>query len=462
MGGILLFRPLYYRLVMSTVGLLDQMLDKFSDEDTKQQYLTQRLSRVLINLMVSGLSFVAIAIVIFGALLVYSLIARIGIDELEFTSASVIISMLIGSFLPIVPFLFRKKKSDYNELSVLLHQIVLNHKSLSLFLFKLEKRFFKRRLLESGDQEMGEREFVMVSGLARAGTTALTAALFGSGHFHSLSYANMPFLLSPNLWRLINSSSSSKKEKKERSHGDGVLFGVDSVEALEEYFWKAHLNDEYITDEKLLTHDVKEADYAEYILYQDLISEKRGNNGDTTYLAKNNNLVLRYNALRKINKRFKVILLFRDPVQHAMSLLNQHQRYVQMQEDDEFVKEYMTWLAHHEFGLEHRPFEFSEKVEFTHSPITMNYWIEQWINYYKYVLTLDTQNILFLDYADFLGKPNNTVNLIGEFLNKDFSDLQLIPFSKSPKAPSETIDEELLMQANQIYKELIKLAPVFE
>ena len=47
-------------------------------------------------------------------------------------------------------------------------------------------------------------ENVFISGLARSGTTILLNAIYKSNEFSSLSYADMPFILAPNIWSKIN------------------------------------------------------------------------------------------------------------------------------------------------------------------------------------------------------------------------------------------------------------------
>ena len=54
----------------------------------------------------------------------------------------------------------------------------------------------------------------------------------------------MPFILSPNFSKLLNSKNTSKIE---RLHGDGIIFDDNSPEALDEIFWKT-FNDEEVRD----------------------------------------------------------------------------------------------------------------------------------------------------------------------------------------------------------------------
>ena len=45
----------------------------------------------------------------------------------------------------------------------------------------------------------------------------------------------------------------------------------------------------------------------------------------------------------------------------------------------------MSYLAHFEFGIDHKPFDFSAKTN-THNKESLEYWIEHWLNTYNYLL----------------------------------------------------------------------------
>lgn len=62
-------------------------------------------------------------------------------------------------------------------------------------------------------------------------------ALYQTNLFASLSYADMPFVLSPNLWAKFNKRAFSSKPQV-RTHGDGIEIDNQSPEAFEEVFWQ--------------------------------------------------------------------------------------------------------------------------------------------------------------------------------------------------------------------------------
>ena len=70
--------------------------------------------------------------------------------------------------------------------------------------------------------------------MPRSGTTVLLNFLYQTNNFASLTYLDMPFILSPNLWSLFTIKNNSVS--KERIHNDGIKQSVFSPEALRRFF----------------------------------------------------------------------------------------------------------------------------------------------------------------------------------------------------------------------------------
>lgn len=441
--GLIFLKKPFFSLANSTTALLNSMLDTSMSEEVKQKALIQKLGKLL-----SALGFfVVFTLLIVGISIVPVLLfnGSGSIDDLDMESFPFYLSMILGSMvLFVVP--FQKKNENYSSWSVLLHEMVLNNYNISKSLFELDKKLFKKKTAKRNEN------FVIVSGLARAGTTALTNLLFRSQKFHSLSYANMPFLLATNIWGKFY--NPGKENLQQRAHGDKVMFGYKSVEALEEYFFKAFLADKFIDDKGLVEHEIDEDIYNNYIIYQNLI---KADGADTIYLAKNNNLILRYKSLRKFNSRFKVVLLFRDPVHHAYSLMNQHKRFTEKQEKDAFILSYMNWLGHHEFGLNQKAFAFEKiylKNSYGHESI--NYWLGLWVSYYTRILSLlEDRNLILVDYNDLLMEPENLLHTLEEALDIKLSVDGIVPFEKSG-IPTLAVDPELEKKANDLFNQLVE------
>ncbi|WP_299520388.1 sulfotransferase domain-containing protein [Winogradskyella sp.] len=438
---IIVLRKVFFEMLEASVALANEVLSK-EDERTKQSKLIAALKRMLISL---GKTVGAFALIFGGTILpmaAYGFFKDISFENIDSSSTWFWVSLSIGS---ILPFVFKKKKKveNYSEASMLLHKLILNNYNLSKFLLSFDKKF------KRGEKINDKSDFLIVSGLARAGTTSLTDQLFKAGQFNSLDYSNMPFLLAPNLWKKLYNPKKAKL--KERKHGDKMMFGLNTIEALEEYFFKAFLNDSFIQESTLTIHEIDEEVYHKYIEYQSLIRT----NNDNLYLSKNNNLILRYPSLRALNKDFKAIFLFRKPEDHAYSLLNQHLRFSEFQHDDDFIKTYMDWLGHHEFGGNHKVFSFEEdpkKIE--HSKDSLNYWLAVWLNYYNYLTTLDDSEFILLEYEDYLQRPQAVLEYLGNEMQMSFDYSNVKPFNNKKTIDVSNCDIDLLSATQDVYNAL--------
>lgn len=442
-GLLIYFRKQFFKTLEATLALSNAVLSE-EEELVKQKRLIQALKSMLFSLVYSVFIIAIIIIATSIPIVLYAIIENIPYEDLEFNSVGFVLFLSIGSILPFV--LKKKKKSeDYSEASKLLHKLILNNYFLSKFLFSIDYRFKKNKNIKQ------DSNFLIVSGLARAGTTSLTEQIFKAGKFSSLGYSNMPLILAPNLWkRLYN---PKKTELKERKHGDKMLFGVNTIEALEEYFFKVFLNDSFISNNYLTSHEISQENYENYLKYQTLIRKS----SDSMYLSKNNNLILRYHSLRNFNKDFKVIFLFRKPVEHAYSLLNQHQRFSNIQNENDFVLTYMNWLGHHEFGNNQKVFKLTEEdPNITFDKNSLNYWLEVWLNYYSYLVKIDDSNAILIEYEDYLKHPKEVLFAIEKNLKTQFNYSHIKPFENSKDIDTSDCDKDLLRKVDIVYNALKK------
>lgn len=434
--GIILLKHPFFSFATATAGLLNSMLGSDKHEAVRQKHLIQSLGELLPRLgllllllaLIVGVSFIPIVVY-----LEYNSGETVG--DLDMRSFYFFLSLILGSLvLFIVPRARRDREKDYSGWFMLLHRMVLDNYNISATLFKLEKKLWKKK---AGKQT---KDFVIVTGLARGGASALTKLLFDSGRFHTLSRENMPFLLSVNLWRKFYHPRALKLKQ--------------STETLEEYFFKVYLKDSFISEPTLTRHVVDPETFENYLTYQKLIADKKG---DSTYLAKNNNLILRYNSLRSHNPEFKIALLFRNPVPHAYSLQSQHLRFSEMHEADPFTLEYMNWLGQHEFGLNHKVFDLEGMdLRERYGITSINYWLSVWISYYSYVLTLARDKNLFLiEYTDLCKQPGKLAATLGSLFHVDIVDNQIDPYEERELSDLD-MENSLLEEAVSLYQELRK------
>ena len=237
---------------------------------------------------------------------------------------------------------------DYSPAARFLHRLALARPFVAETFLDVEEALYGRNLPAARDGK-----HVFVAGLARAGTTMLMRLLHGSGAFCSLTYRDMPFVLAPNAWASLTRLSRRDLALRERAHGDGIAVDADSPEALDEIFWRVLCGPSYIGPRTLRPMRADDDVLDRLRTYVALILKRYGAD---RYLSKNNNNVLRLPSIRRAFPHAVLLIPFRDPVQQARSLLRQHLGFAERQRKNAFTLAYMQWLAHHEFGLDHRPF----------------------------------------------------------------------------------------------------------
>jgi hypothetical protein len=439
-------RFVLYSLSENSIALLDAMIGRYDDEDQKIDLIQKKTNALSISLLkLIGVIF-GVALTASMPILLYCQISSIHCTDLDWLALPPLLVISGASTLAFVIPLSRKDTLGYSELSRLLHRMALNHYNLSIKLLRLEtKRIQKKNLTP-------KTRFLIISGLARSGTTSLMNCMAELPAFAALSYANMPFLMCPNLWKKVYRPASN--EQKERSHKDGIQIGLTSHEALEEYFFKVSANDSYIHANHLSEYALSESAYRDYVNYQTIIKH----DDESLYLAKNNNFILRYESVRSFNDDFVMAILFRDPLTHAASLLEKHRDYTKLQSDDPFVLEYMNWLGHHEFGQNHKPFLFAASSDIpTGDKNGMDYWLTCWIHYYNKALSMHHPNTLLIHYDDFCREPANVIHQLLHKLDEDTAVENPAAFHNA-RATTEPYSETLYQQAQQLYIQLLSSA----
>jgi hypothetical protein len=334
----------------------------------------------------------------------------------------------------------------YNRLDRLLHHVALGWSPVALLSFDMERgRFLKKTMPALAPP-------VFIAGLARAGTTLFARALEASGAFASARYNDMPFPLAPNGWEVLSRGQRKPIEKAERGHGDGMLHDLSSIEAIEEVFWRTHEGDRYIKTNVLVVHHPAQETLVAFGDWMALIRlrEARGR-----YLSKNNNNVVRCEALSKSYPDALFLHPFRDPVQQAGSLLRQHQRALSLHAEDPFRRRYMSWLGHHEFGADHRPFVFDQQAGPRGKMNSIDYWLELWISTYEHLLKgarHAPHARCFIDYDYCCAHPgffeSRSARLLGVTLPP-------VPLESQTPHGEGTTDTALLARATTVHAALI-------
>lgn len=443
--------PVMERLALSSMAVLDGLLSNVSD-DAKLVSLEKATFRLIRHLV----SFLGILLFAGFVVAIPDLFLNSSGDDVWNTWPGMVAISAgggLGFFLPEAWFgrIPSVNQASHPPLSRLLHRMILNHPHVHLWLMNREIRQWRRRGREP------EAKFVWITGLARAGTTSMLQRLMHTGAFHSLHYGNMPLILAPGLWGRFHKPKATPTQ--ERSHGDGIMMDSRSPEALEEIYFQAALSGKYISDKALEGHELSKLQHQHYLDYQGIVLASAGAGDHRIYLAKNNNALLRYPSIREHNRDFHVILMFREPMSHAASLLSMHKKYKRMQEEDGFVLEYMNWLVHREFGLGQLPFRFSSSSAVPDgNPNELDYWLQTWIQHYEEALRLDPHHLHWVSYERYCQQPQQVIDRILEII-----EVQGVVPSAEPHATVREVDEKvdavLRDRALQLHEQLLSREP---
>ncbi|HPJ68626.1 MAG TPA: sulfotransferase [Desulfobacteraceae bacterium] len=339
-------------------------------------------------------------------------------------------------------------KNDYGLGARLLHYFALNFRMIA------EMSFMTDQILNKSDPEpVQNRKHVFISGLARAGTTALMRLFYETGEFCSLTYRDMPFPLAPFLWKGLTGFSAKDGSLSERSHGDRILVDFDSPEALEEVFWRIFCGDQYILPDRLIPMKAEEKVIHAFRKY---IASLLEINNSYRYLSKNNNNIIRLSSIYKAFPNAVIIIPYRDPAQQSLSLLNQHRRFVEMHSENKFSRNYMKWLVHHEFGSDHRYFDVDETIS-TKSLDSPDYWLDQWTRVYRYLLKNAKEfdmTLLFVDYEELCDNPEVVWKALSRYTSLPEDLPSGFVLSKAGSREGFNIEQDTINEAYCIHSEL--------
>jgi Sulfotransferase family len=341
-----------------------------------------------------------------------------------------------------------------------LHWIALEPSLVRHISFDMERQFALPRTGRSAtDFECDpSADAVYVCGLARSGTTLVLRLLDQAQVFSSLSYRDMPFPLTPNLWRRLSSLGQKKAVAAERIHGDGMLVDFDSPEGFEEVFWRTFTR--YSTDSGRLSAEPPSAQaLAIFADYRALVANPRGAAETRRYLSKNNNNLLRLQALAN-EPDATVVLVFRNPAAAALSMHRVHSSFGQAQSQDPYMRRYMRWLCHHEFGLDHRPFEFAlAAMNPALEPAQLDYWLDYWCAVHEHVLKTSGPALRLLDYDAMCQQPDAALHTLFAVLRVDADEAGLAAqITRSRPTTGSGFDPALLRRANDLLSALKRRA----
>jgi hypothetical protein len=283
--------------------------------------------------------------------------------------------------------------------------------------------------------------------------------------FAAHCYRDMPFILCPLLWSRLAKRFRKNDQPRERAHGDGMTVSLDSPEAFEEMVWKAFWSDQYKSDRITTWSRCDDPDFVEFLLnhMRKIIHLRSRDSGcqDVRYISKNNDNVARLAAIPKALESAIMLVPFRDPVQHAQSMLRQHQRFLEIHKHDRFASEYMAGVGHFDFGENLKPIDFDNWLAGQEqiNPLELSFWIRYWSAAYRHVLQHLGPQVRLICYDRLCENPDKGVERLCQ--QAEVQDRDALRSSAAVlKAPSRRdvdtsgVEQDLIDDAMNVFDQL--------
>ncbi len=341
---------------------------------------------------------------------------------------------------------------NYSFIDRAVHRLAFGKSGVQTTLCDLELRLYKKQI-----QAQSVEKPIFVTSLARAGTTLILEILSRHPDVVTHSYRDMPFVLSPVIWRKFMGRFRVSGEQKERAHSDGLLISTDSSEAFEEVLWLKHCADHY-TKQGISPWSRDDTAFGQPLTehIQRLIASRDVPVANTPrYLSKNNANIARFAPLREVFPDASFVVPLRDPLDHAMSLFGQHQKFLEMHAQSGFARDYMCDIGHFEFGSLHKPILFGDmqEVKDRHTPSTPEYWLAYWVAAHRNIM--QHESLIIVDMSAFTKDKPVAALLEALELGADSETLehahaQIREIKRY--APGAIKDEELLKEASEVHE----------
>jgi hypothetical protein len=279
----------------------------------------------------------------------------------------------------------------------------------------------------------------------------------------------MPFVMLPCLWNQFSYRFRKSGAPRERSHGDGVLVSFDSPEALEEViwsaFWRGHYQPKWIVP---WNADIDEDGFDRFLRnhMRKIILQRCGEDPAARYASKNNLNIARTGLLRRLFPAAAMVVPFRQPLQHAASLLNQHRNFLEIHRHDRFGSVYMKAIGHFDFGENLRPIDFNHWLSAPcpevpadhHDPHSLAFWLRYWIVTYQHLLDGPDNGIALVNYDSLCGDARHALEQLAASVQCDPEQLlaaaQKVRRARPYEVPVRDTCVSLLDQAEKLHARL--------
>lgn len=387
---------------------------------------------------------------------------RVMLDWRFIVAASVLSVFVMRLVLPKKNVHAANFENRYSTADRLVHEVAFATRPLQTTVAAVEDKVFARRLSSRSTRP------VFITALPRAGTTLMLELCCELPEFASHSYRHMPFVLTPMLWQKLSARFRARDEARERAHGDGMLVSVESPEAFEEIiwmsFWRGHYRADSIAPWGTRPSPAFDAFFARH---RDKIValDSRRDAQPSRYISKNNLNIARVQRLVEHIPDCRVLIPFRDPWQHAWSLLTQHRHFTRMHREDEFARIYMAGIGHFDFGANLKPVDFDGWLAHAQCRDAGSYafWLAYWCAAYRHLLARQCERIRFSDFDALCAVPERGLQRIAEYLEvadaaRLVAQAGRLRAPRSAEVPRDEIDATLRTEVDALYAQLRQAA----
>jgi hypothetical protein len=435
-----------------------------SDEDKEKilQKNAKRLFRLFISLTIGGVVAIALPLAILYVADRLEWLSMVSVFSVAISSPFIVMSSIITIGIFFLHPGKTQKAKGYSLLERSLHYVAFNTWTAQVSLADLEDRLFSKNIFTSSTNRP-----VFIAALPRAGTTLLLECLTTLPEFASHCYRDMPFVIVPCLWNRFSSHFQQIGSSRERAHGDGMHINFDSPEALEEILWKCFWHHHYQSDRIIPWQKTDNEEFSRFFSQhmQKIILLRCGkDNSKGRYISKNNLSIARTGMLKRIFPDSLIVVPFRQPVQHAASLLEQHQNFLRIHNEDAFASEYMRQIGHYDFGANLRPVDFDGWMDQRQSQndLSLSFWIEYWVAAYNHLLKTKSK-LLFIDYEGLCNHPDKGLEQLADAIGIEAKEkfltlASMIRVDRKREICTKSVHPLILTKADQIYSNLKKIA----
>ena len=388
-------------------------------DDEKERALRRHAKHLFALLCLVTLGGLGAVLLPVGALWVLDRLGWLSLDSILQTALSpLFVVVSCAAILAALRFVRTKPAeapSSYSPGDQLVHRLAFSTRGVQKAVAGLEDRLLVRRLAACDT-----RRPVFITALPRAGTTLLLECCARIPELASHCYRDMPFVLSPVAWSGFSRPFRRRGEARERAHGDGMLIDFDSPEALEEVIWMAFWRPHYASDRIIpWTDQAPDAGFERFLRTHmaKIVLLRRGPGAPgARYVSKNNLNIARLRMLHTLFPDAVIVVPFRDPLQHARSLLRQHRNFLAIHAEDPFAAEYMREIGHYDFGENLRPVDFDGWFDGREArePGGLAFWLEYWLAAYTHIRGQHADIVRFVDYDGLCEQPEEQLRVLGE------------------------------------------------